>query len=55
MNLIFPYDLGMSSSKLTVIFFRGVGIPPTSNGGIVMVNSINNHPEMSILMVNSNG
>ena len=27
----FPYILGMSSSQLTFIFFRGVGIPPTSH------------------------
>ena len=27
---IFPYILGISSSQLTFIFFRGVGIPPTS-------------------------
>ena len=30
MNVIFPIILGMSSSQLTFIFFRGVGIPPTS-------------------------
>jgi len=29
---IFPYILGISSSQLTFIFFRGVGIPPTSYG-----------------------
>ena len=28
--LIFPLILGMSSSQLTVIFFRGVAQPPTS-------------------------
>ena len=32
MNFIFPYvGNGSSSSQLTFIFFRGVGIPPTSN------------------------
>ena len=32
MNFIFPYILGKLQSQLTkLIFFRGVGIPPTSN------------------------
>ena len=31
MNFIFPLILGMSSSQLTFIFFRGIGIPPTRN------------------------
>ena len=30
MNFIFLYILGMSSSPLTFIFFRGVGILPTN-------------------------
>ena len=31
MTFIFPEILGMSSSQLTFIFFRGVGQPPTIN------------------------
>ena len=31
MNFIFPEILGMSSSQLTFIFFRGVAQPPTSH------------------------
>ena len=32
MNFIFPYiGLGISSSQLTFIFFRGVAQPPTSD------------------------
>ena len=30
-NFIFPEILGMSSSQLTFIFFRGVAQPPTRN------------------------
>jgi hypothetical protein len=30
MNFIFPIQLGMSSSQLTFIFFRGVAQPPSS-------------------------
>jgi AraC-like DNA-binding protein len=30
MNFMTSIQLGMSSSQLTFIFFRGVGIPPTS-------------------------
>ena len=33
MTFIFPFELGMSSSQLTFIFFRGVGQPPTRKGG----------------------
>ena len=29
-DFYFPIQLGMSSSQLTLIFFRGVGIPPAS-------------------------
>ena len=29
---VFSHILGMSSSHLTFIFFRGVGQPPTSDG-----------------------
>ena len=39
---LFFHISGMSSSQLTFIFFRGVGIPPTSYSsfGIIMVNQI---------------
>ena len=30
-HVYFSIQLGMSSSQLTFIFFRGVGIPPTRN------------------------
>ena len=30
-NMFFFHILGMSKSQLTFIFFRGVGIPPTSD------------------------
>ena len=32
MNGLFSIQLGMSSSQLIFIFFRGVGIPPTRKG-----------------------
>ena len=31
-HFLFFHVLGMSSSQLTVIFFRGIGIPPTRIG-----------------------
>ena len=39
-NMIFPHVLWMSSSQLTNIFFRGVGIPPTS----INIKKINKPP-----------
>ena len=38
--IIFFHMLGMSSSQLTNIFFRGVGIPPTSDESIAVLWSI---------------
>ena len=37
----FSIQLGMSSSQLTFIFFRGVGIPPTSIGSEVCRPQLN--------------
>ena len=39
----FPIQLGMSSSKLTFIFFRGVGIPPTRKPMVNVGIAIENH------------
>ena len=41
MDFIFPFHIWHNPSQLTFIFFRGVGIPPTSSGTDVL-NCMNN-------------
>ena len=47
-NMFIFHILGISSSQLTFVFFRGVGVPPTSNGD-------NTLRELNLAMENGHG